>query len=237
MAYSEGGYESDVQSKSDGHSNASSASTDEAPLVASAESSTPDDSGSNRGLSSSHDDSRSYYTRDSDWDDRYRRQTPGWTLWGFIRRLFGWDSGAPVAPGQLTGADLARLAREAHDLHAGYCHQCVAHVADRLGIAGLGGKPADQQVAYMRQNWSTIDARDAQDRANQGGLVIAGLADAGMAHTAIVTPGAGTTKMDGAFYPHVTCGGPPNARSDGSRTVGDVWSPLSRDNVQYFVPR
>lgn len=233
MAYSEGGYEADVQSKNDGDSNASA----ESSLVASAESSTPADSRSDSGRSSLYDDNRSHYTRDSDWDDRYRQQSPSWSLWASIRRLFGMGDGGPVAPGQLTGADLARLAREGHDLHAGYCHQSVAHVTDRLGIAGLGGKSADQQVAFMRQNWSTIDAREAQNRANQGGLVIAGLADAGMAHTAIVTPGAGSTTMEGSFYPNVTCGGAGNARSDGSRTAGDVWSPLSRDNVQYFVPR
>lgn len=227
MAYSEGGYESDVQ-KSDDSSNASSGSQE--PVTAS-------DSGSDSSRSSWRDDSSSGYTSYNDWDDRNRRSYSSWSLWGAIRRLFGMDSGEAPGPGTLTADQLARLAREGHDLHPSYCHQSVAHVTDRLGIAGLGGKPADQQVAYMLQNWSTIDARAAQDQANQGFVVVAGLADAGMAHTAIVTPGAGSTKLDGAFYPHVTCGGPGNARSDGSRTAGDVWSPLSRDNVQYFVAR
>jgi hypothetical protein len=226
MAYSEGGYESDVSSTTDASGN---------PSPSSLEPMTHADSGSDRGRSSWHDDSRSGYSSHDDWDDRYRRSYSSWSLWGFIRRLFGMGDDVQTAPGRLTPDDLARLAREGHDLHPSYCHQSVAHVTDRLGIAGLGGKPADQQVAYMRQNWSTIDARAAQDRANQGGLVIAGLADAGMAHTAIVTPGSGSTKMEGTFYPNVTCGGPPNARSDGSRTAGDVWSPLSRDNVEYFV--
>ncbi len=227
MAYSEGGYESDLGSKTDeAASNPSPASTE--PI-------TSLDSGSDRSTRSWHDDSSSSYTSYTDYDDRYRNTATTWSLWRFIRRLFGMGDGVDAGPGRLTGEQLARLAREGHDLHPGYCHQSVAHVTERLRIAGLGGKPADQQVAYMRQNWTTIDARAAQERANQGDVVVAGLADAGMAHTAIVTPGPGSTKLDGAFYPNVTCGGPTNARSDGSRTAGDVWSPLSRDNVEYFV--
>lgn len=228
MAYSEGGYESDVSSSTDASGNPS---PDSPEPVASA------DSGSDRGRSSWHDDSSSAYHSRDDWDDGHRRSYSSRSLWGFIRRLFGMDDGVAVGQGRLTADQLARLAREGHDLHPSYCHQSVAHVTDRLGIAGLGGKPADQQVAYMRQNWTTIDSRAAQERANQGGLVVAGLADAGMAHTAVVTPGFGSTTMEGSFYPNVTCGGPPNARSDGSRTAGDVWSPLSRDNVEYFVAR
>src|SRR5689334_11151763 len=207
MAYSEGGYESDVQSKSD--------NADSNPSPSGQEPITSVDSGSDSGRSSWRDDGSSY-TSYHDYDDRYRNAGASWSLWRFIRRMFGMDDGG-VDPGQgrLTAEQLARLAREGHDLHPSYCHQSVAHVTDRLGIAGLGSKPADQQVAYMRQNWTTIDAKSAQDQANQGFVVVAGLADAGMAHTAIVTPGAGSTKMDGAFYPNVTCGGPANARSDG----------------------
>jgi hypothetical protein len=226
MAYSEGGYESDMQSATDADGN---------PLSAGQEPITSIDSGSDSGRSSWRDDSSTGYTSYHDYDDRYRNAGSSWFLWRFVRRLFGMDDGVVPGAGRLTAEQLTRLARDGHDLHPDYCHQSVAHVTDRLGIAGLSGIPADQQVAYMRQNWSTVDARAAQDQANQGFVVIAGLADAGMAHTAIVTPGSGSTKLDGAFYPNVTCGGPSNARSDGSRTVGDVWSPLSRDNVQYFV--
>jgi len=226
MAYSEGGYESDMRSTTDADGNPSPASPD--PI-------TPIDSGADSGRSWWRDDNSGGYTSYHDYDDRYRNAGTSWSLWRFIRRLFGMDDGVDPGQGRLTSEQLARLAREGHDLHPSYCHQSVAHVTDRLGIAGLGGKPADQQVAYMRQNWTTVDARAAQDQANQGFVVVAGLADAGMAHTAIVTPGAGSTKLDGAFYPNVTCGGPANARSDGSRTAGDVWSPLSRDNVEYFV--
>jgi hypothetical protein len=113
----------------------------------------------------------------------------------------------------------------------------VSHVAERFGITELSGIPANDQVAYMQQNWSKVDARTAQALANNGSLAIAGLATPDQGHTAIATPGAGAIKPDGRFYPNVTCGGPADRRSDGSRTAGDVWAPSDRGNVEYFVPK
>lgn len=240
MAYSEGGFESDIQSAESTSSSGSEtpgdmSSTGDQEMVKLGESS----SGSG-GPGTWRDDRPVHFTSTSDdTDDTYWRSNaspgPYWALKRFFRRLFGFKDDAH--PGGLSAGQLARLAREGHDLHPHYCNQSVAHVTERLGIDGLDGKQAGEQVAYMRLNWGTVGARAAQDRANAGALVVAGLDGPGQVHTAIVTPGPGTTTPDGEFYPNVTCGGPLNARSDGSRTAADVWPPSDRGRVQYFVPR
>ncbi len=189
-------------------------------------------------------DSRTDYTSTTSGsaDAGGRPQTFGQTLramaevllWPF-RWVFGRDDDGFVT--RPTSERLRDLAKEGYDLHQPYCHQSVAHVAERYGFTSLSGVPASEQVAYMQRNWSRVDGRTAQALANNGSLAIAGLAAADQGHTAIATPGAGTIKPDGKFYPNVTCGGPLNRRSDGSRTAGDVWTPADRGNVEYFVPR
>ena len=253
MAYSEAGYESDVRSAESSNASASetaeiaSTSTDQAPVKQSETETTSAGDTRDRGTTWRDDSgARPIVVSDSDTDDRYRQTQsssgvgPFWSIRRFFRRLFGWpDEPLPgvIGANNPAAARLSALAREGHDLHQSYGNQSVAHVAEGLGVAALSGKMAYEQVAYMRENWSTLDARSAQERANAGGLVVAGSNGPVQAQTAIVTPGPGATAPDGAFYPTVTCGGLGNARSDGSRTVADVWPPATRSSVAYFVPR
>jgi hypothetical protein len=117
------------------------------------------------------------------------------------------------------------------------CNQSVAQVARGYGHTELDGKLANDQVAYMQENWRPVDARTAQDMANRGDLVVAGLSGSGHGHVAVVTPGSGAVAPDGNFYPNVTGGAMnPVAYSEGNKTAGQVWSRSDRGNVQYFAP-
>jgi len=113
-------------------------------------------------------------------------------------------------------------------------------VANAMGHPELNGKLANQQVDYMDKNWEAVDAKTAQERANNGDLVVAGLSDNPHGHTSIVVPGDGAVKPDGRFYPNVE-GGAMNkwARDHGTGdyTAGDVWSTTDRKNVKYYVPK
>ena len=107
-------------------------------------------------------------------------------------------------------------------------------------LSELNGKLANQQDDYMDKNWEAVDAKTAQERANNGDLVVAGLSDNPHGHTSIVVPGDGAVKPDGRFYPNVE-GGAMNkwARDHGTGdyTAGDVWSTTDRKNVKYYVPK
>jgi hypothetical protein len=97
---------------------------------------------------------------------------------------------------------------------------------------------ANDQVAYMESNWKTVTAQQAQEMANAGQPVVAGLANpGGHGHVAIVVPGDGATKPDGNFYPNIE-GGAMNTQytSHGEKTAGDVWSKSDRGSVKYYVP-
>jgi len=252
MAYSESGYESDIQSAESTSTSVSESAESASPSsdtesIKVGESADRPSRGDNRYRTRVWRDdgsSRTPYATDSDWNDRYQREHattnygPLWSLRQFFRRLFGQPEEALPGNADAAAGHLAALARESLGLHPHYGNQSVAHVAERMGFAELGGNMAYEQVDHMLRNWSTLaNARTAQDRANAGGLVVAGSAGATQAHTAIVTPGPGATTPDGAFYPNVACGGLGGRRSDGSRTVADVWPPSERGSVQYFVPR
>lgn len=167
------------------------------------------------------------------WDERDRRRR----RLSLFARIWSWFGGRPRSEAD-AAAQLAEIAREAYELHTAYANQSTAHVASRLGYPELGGKSANDQLAYMRENWSEVSAQQAQSRANLGELAIAALErPGGTGHTAVVTPGRGATKPDGTFYPNVTGGGPASSRSDGTKTAADVWPMRDWRNVRYYEPR
>lgn len=171
-----------------------------------------------------------------------RTRSPGGGLIGLLARLWSSIRGIGADENEsATGrspADILRTrALEAYAVHKLFCDQSTAYIADALGYAQLNDKSADQQIAYIERQWTRLDGDTAQDLANRGALVIAGLAHSnGNGHTAVVTPGEGRRDPDGTFYPNVTNGGSPAVQSDGSRTVADVWSAHDRPNVRYYTP-
>lgn len=170
-----------------------------------------------------------------------RKPLSGGGLMGWIGRLWASMRGLGVDAPEPAGTPteiLSARAQEAYAIHRSFCDQSTAYVADAFGYGELSDKSANEQVAYLESRWTRLDGEAAQELANRGGLVIAGLAQAsGIGHTAVVTPGAGWRDADGMFYPNVTNGGSPAVQSDGSRTASDIWSPRDRTKVRYYTPR
>lgn len=132
----------------------------------------------------------------------------------------------------MSASDLTAAAQRAYELHPDYCNFSVAAVANAYGNHDLDGKRASEQLAKMDSDWREVSGSEAQRLANQGTFVVAGYPG----HTAVVTPGSMKTH-GGESYPMVTGGGSDRGRSDGTRSVGDVWRPDVRDDVRYFTPR
>lgn len=76
-----------------------------------------------------------------------------------------------------------------------HCNQAVCSVADAMGCHDFPGKTADEIVAFltMSQNWSLVPMEKAQDMANQGSLLVAGLdaktLDSTHGHVVVIRPG------------------------------------------------
>lgn len=151
----------------------------------------------------------------------------------FMGRLNG--SVGNDSPNQTPDA-LKTSLQNAYAEYSEYCNQSTSKVAQDYGINDLDHMRANDQVSYINKNWKEVDSHTAQDLANKGSLVVAGLQNSeGSGHTAIVSPGAGAEKH-GEFYPNVSGGGSEKGRSDGTRTVGDVWGAHNRDEVRYYTP-
>lgn len=78
---------------------------------------------------------------------------------------------------------------------ATHCNQAVQSVAEAMGCKDFDAKTADEMVALMlsSEDWSLVPFQKAQDMANQGCLLIAGLAskdlDAQHGHVVVIRPG------------------------------------------------
>ena len=124
--------------------------------------------------------------------------------------------------------------------YAGNCSGFVRAVAGRLGVGeGLSGV-ADAQIDHMRTAWQTLTRAEAIARVGRGELVVAGLrsdehtSPRARGHVAVVVPG----ELYRNTYPRVWSGslGGIAGRSEGDRSVGQIWRVDDRDRVQYFAP-
>lgn len=76
-----------------------------------------------------------------------------------------------------------------------HCNEAVSMIADAMGCKELDLKSADEICEYMENNldWQKIDIKQAQDMANQGSLVIAGLDSKALGqehgHVVVIRPG------------------------------------------------
>ena len=127
------------------------------------------------------------------------------------------------------------------------CSGFLKAVANDQNI-GLEGR-ANDIISFIQAHWTLVStAALAEQNARNGVFVVALLRGPDHedkrveGHVAIVLPGplqargSGTT---GGSYPLVWCGGGMSGKSDGTRTVGDVWRPGDRNKVKYYkyVPR
>lgn len=127
------------------------------------------------------------------------------------------------------------------------CNLFLQNVAKEFGIKDLNDDLdglADTQINNIIAHWELIPSPAlAAAAAQKGAFVVAVLRGLEHAdhrrdgHVAIVLPGplqqrgSGDT---GGSYPLVWCAGGKGGQSDGTRTVGDVWRPVDRNNVKYY---
>lgn len=153
----------------------------------------------------------------------------GRALVSAVRNLFQAERSPAVG---MSASALIEVAQRAYELHPDFCNYSVIHAANAYGIHDLDGQRATQQIETMDANWKEVSASAAQSLANQGVFVVAGY----RGHVAIVTPGE-MRQHGGELYPMVTGGGSAAGRSNGTRSVGDVWRRDVRDEVRYFTPK
>jgi hypothetical protein len=123
---------------------------------------------------------------------------------------------------------ISELCKKYYDTYDDNCSGFVKAVADDLKISLTG--QADDIVATIDTRWLTIPSgRDAAAYALEGYLVLVGLKAADHneydhkvthGHIAIVAPGP----LYNGKYPVVWCGGGIYGRSEGTKSVGEVWS-------------
>ena len=127
------------------------------------------------------------------------------------------------------------------------CSGFLKQVAKEQGIT-LEGR-ANDIIEFIKTHWELVPtAALAAQAAADGSFVIALLSGPEHAdhrdhgHVAVVLPGPlqvrGSGETGGA-YPLVWCAGGKGGKSDGTKTVGDVWMACDRNNVKYYkyVPK
>lgn len=76
-----------------------------------------------------------------------------------------------------------------------FCNQGVAYVANAMGCKDFEGKNADEIVAFLAASgeWSPVPLEQAQEMANQGSLLVAGLDSKTLGqthgHVCVIRPG------------------------------------------------
>jgi hypothetical protein len=142
-----------------------------------------------------------------------------------------------------SGDYVKSIAAEAARKNFDNCSGSVREVANKLGFA-LGGAQANDQVEYMEENWREVSMDDAKKLADNGKLVIAGLAEPKNGHVAIVVKGNGIQR-EGKTWPNVAGGSlgtkeaketPRKAYSEGGNTIRDAWGAKKRDQVKFYTP-
>jgi hypothetical protein len=124
----------------------------------------------------------------------------------------------------------------AYETHKNNCSGFVNAVTTALGYPVSG--TADNQLAQLTTSpdWEQINRTAAITAVIGGSLVVAGLRSSehnpprSHGHVVIVVDG----NLYRNLYPAVWGGSIGNAQSNCTKSVGEVWNTLDRDNVQYF---
>lgn len=136
-------------------------------------------------------------------------------------------------------ARLIETCNDAYDRFTSYCNQSTHHVLSTLVDPSWPLELADAMInRIVAANWQVVNDATAIQLANQGIVVVAGLAAGSNGHVVIVYPGdgkpAGGFECNGTLYPPV--GGPfPRSmstsisswcgtRSRGDKTIRDAWT-------------
>jgi len=87
-----------------------------------------------------------------------------------------------------------------------FCNQAVMSIAEKVGYSKFKSMLANQMVAFMRSSpdWSPLKIEEAQEYANKGNLVVAGLQGQPHGHVVVVRPGmSGFSQKWGMAVPKV----------------------------------
>jgi len=137
---------------------------------------------------------------------------------------------------------MIKLLQECQEAYASYetnCSGFLKEVCKVLGVAIDQGN-ADAIADFFDSNWTKLkDHADAKKMVDDKKFVVATLKSSDSnknpkpsnGHVAIVIPGELYRKT----YPKVYCGGmSPLGRSEGDKSVGEIWSRVDRDSVKYY---
>lgn len=138
-----------------------------------------------------------------------------------------------------TKTKLTQVCDAAYADYSDNCSGFLRDVCASLSII-IGQGDANSIVSFLQANWDELDDGAAAKAAvDAGGFVIAGLQASESkkvpkpthGHVAVVVPGELYRKI----YPKVYCGGMSvYGRSQGDKSVGEVWSQVDRDEVRYY---
>jgi hypothetical protein len=112
-----------------------------------------------------------------------------------------------------------------------FCNQGVWYVVEKFGYRGFSGLTANQMIDVMRSSldWRPLPMEEAQNHANQGSVVVAGLQDHPHGHVCVVRPGhPGTSGKWGRPVPKVANIGAQNFIARGVNYV-------FKDPPEFFV--
>ncbi len=89
-------------------------------------------------------------------------------------------------------AELSQTAKEGHRLYHDYCNQSVIYVIRPHGDPAQKMVTANDLIATMaagKNGWHEVSMQEASRLADQGKVVVGGLAEPGHGHVVIVIPG------------------------------------------------
>ena len=157
-----------------------------------------------------------------------------------------------ASPSQAAADRLMKAAQAAYDRYPRDCSHLVNMVLRAVVNPSEPYQTANSLMASVRakgSNWRNVSMQEASALANQGKVVIAGLAEAGShGHVLVLVPGP--MQADGGFschgqpiiahgaYPPAVSGslsGWPGAMSRGEKTARDAWRADQWPKVTFWV--
>lgn len=135
--------------------------------------------------------------------------------------------------------NLLKACDAAYVTYESNCSGFLKEVCRQLGVVIDQGN-ADAIADYLAANWTGLDNHAAAKQAvDTGKLVVVALESTDSnkepkpsnGHVAIVLP----VELYRQTYPKVYCGGMSTyGRSQGDKSVGEIWAKVDRDSVNYY---
>ena len=135
-------------------------------------------------------------------------------------------------------AKILEACKKAYDAQKANCNFFLEAVFFDVTNVTLTGTADDLVEKFSSDaGWKKVERVQAIADQEAGKFVVAGLTSSDHAddrehgHVAVLVSGP----LYHSKYPVVWCGGGSLGRSNGNKTVGEVWARSDRDNVKYFT--